>query len=444
VVAFAEDADWSPKDVSFELSGSLRQLGLYTRSTDRDQFEDDIEDDLADGNLRCVLADEFSDCPAFDRVGEKEIGQGLTRLRVQLDVDVHEGVSAVVIYDNEASYGVFDTFEGQLGDNLGTDSFLGAEATLESGEHYTWRHELYRGYLKFENERFEVSIGRQRVAWGVGRLWTPIDRFSAVPPLSLQPDVTSGIDGIDARFNIDGFSYLQVVYAPGGSKREARYAGRLHGVLWDADLSLMGGVFEKAPTVGADFARNLGDAAVRFEVVYTDPKHKVFEIGSAKPKAPDDFWQVVASFDINLEIGTGVYVLSEYLYNGNALGFGKGKAGVLLPLFEATNEAPAPGLGDGPFVTGASGDAFGSSRVITLATHQLGFQLGYDLTPELRGDFVTIVDMNRGSATFFPNLAYSPLDSLEISLGVQLFTGPRRSQYGASEPLVFLLTDWFF
>ncbi len=41
-------------------------------------------------------------------------------------------------------------------------------------------------------------------------------------------------------------------------------------------------------------------------------------------------------------------------------------------------------------------------------------------------------------------LRYSPLDSLELSLGVQLFAGPKLSQYGSSEPLVFLLADWFF
>jgi hypothetical protein len=87
---------------------------------------------------------------------------------------------------------------------------------------------------------------------------------------------------------------------------------------------------------------------------------------------------------------------------------------------------------------------FGSSRVITFVSHQLGLQAGYDLTPELRGDFVTLIDMNRGSAAFFPNLSYSPLDFLEITLGVQLFAGPERSQYGGSEPLVYLLTDWFF
>jgi hypothetical protein len=81
--------------------------------------------------------------------------------------------------------------------------------------------------------------------------------------------------------------------------------------------------------------------------------------------------------------------------------------------------------------------------MITNSAHQIGLQLGYDITPELRGDFVTLIDMQGGSAAFFPNLRYSPLDSLELSLGVQFFAGPKLSQYGSSGPRVYLLADFF-
>lgn len=434
------------EDASVSLSGSLRQIGLYTRGTDAQRFEAAVLSDIALPSTACVRAVAFKNCPAFDVVGKKDVGQGVTRLRVGADLSLRDGVSVVVVYDNEASYGTLDTLASQTGSGLGSESFLGAEGVLKSGKHYDWSHELYRGYIQLETQRFEFSLGRQRVAWGVGRLWTPIDRFSALPPLSLQPDDTPGIDGIDARFNFDGFSYLQFVYAPGGSQKEARYAARMHGVVRDADVSIMAGYFEEAPTVGVDFARNLGDAAIRFEAVFTSPDHKVFELGDARAKAPADFWQVVASFDFNFSYGTGVYFLAEYLYNGNALGFGKGRAGPQLPFFEATDTPPDPALGmiPGPYVRLTNLDRFGSSRVITLSAHQLGWQLGYDLTPELRFDFVSLIDAEAGSAAFFPNLSYSPLDSMETTLGVQLFAGPERSQFGASDYVIYFLADWFF
>ena len=440
---------WSRGDAALSISGSVRQIVLYTQQTDASQFSDAIAADIAANGAAttCVAAASFDRCPAFDLVGDDDVGQGFTRLRLNADLTLTQWLSAHVVYDNEVRYGKIDTLEAALGSGFGSHSFVDAESGISEGEHYDWNQQLYRGYVQIETERFELAVGRQRIAWGVGRLWTPIDRFSALPPLSLQPDQTPGIDSIDGRFNFDGFNYLQFVYAPGDSQRYERWAVRLHGVVFDADISVMGGMFEEAPTLGLDFARNLGDGAIGLEAVYTSPEHKVWMLDDPGPRKLPNFWQVVVSYDINFDLGTGVYFLTEYLYNGNGLGSGQGRAGPILPLFEATNVPPSPAIGGlvpGPYVTGANSDILGSSRIVTNSEHQAGIQFGYDLTPELRGDFVTLVDMSHGSAAFFPNLSYSPLDSIELTMGVQLFAGPDRSQYGSSEPLVYLLADWFF
>jgi hypothetical protein len=441
---------WSQGDASLSVSGSLRQIALYTQQTDLDAFSDAIAADIAaqGGATTCVSATNFSNCPAFNVVGDQDVGQGLTRLRIEADLKLSEWLSLFASYDNEIQYGTLDTLESELGSGFDSRSFLEAEARLSKSSTHDWSHRLYRGYVRLETERIELTVGRQRIAWGVGRLWTPIDRFSALLPLNLQPDVTPGIDSLDGRFNFDGFNYLQVVYAPGSNGSRERWAVRLHGVVLDADLSAMGGVFEGAPTVGVDFARNLLDGAIGFEAVFTSPRRDVWKIGDTSAKSLPDYWQVVVSFDINLDYGSGVYFLTEYLYNGNALGFGSGRAGTTLPFFGSTDVLPDPALAPlnipAPYATGASTNVFGSSRIITHSEHQLGVEVGYDVTPEIRGDFVTLIDMDGGSAAFVPTLRYSPLDSIELTLGVQLFAGPRRSQYGDSEPLVHLLADWFF
>ena len=131
-----------------------------------------------------------------------------------------------------------------------------------------------------------ARIGRQRVSWGVGNLWNPIDRFDPSPPLAIQGDENTGIDAVLARWSWSGFDFIEAVYAPGTSPREARYSGHAHVVWRDTDLSLMGGVYQKAPTVGFDLARNLGDAAIYLEAVWADPRLEVFRIGdpSAAPR----------------------------------------------------------------------------------------------------------------------------------------------------------------
>lgn len=432
---------WEWGELSLELWGSARQIVRFGDQTDSERFQTELLESLP--ATTCVRADQFANCPAFDVVGERGAWQGLTRFRMGADFRMHPMLSATVVYDHELNYGILDTFEAGLRrDLVDRNTFLGAEGVLTSSEHLEWSHRLYRGYLRFESEHVELIVGRQRVAWGVGRLWNPIDRFSAVGPLAIEGDQVLGIDSIDAKWSYDGFSYLELVYSPGTSRDRARYAARLHGVAFDADLSLMGGVFEKAPTIGFDFARNLLDAAVRFEVVYTRPEHEVWKIDEAAPGPVEDFWQAVFSIDGTVPLGSGLTLLFEHLYNGNALGFGSGKAGPLLPFFEAG--PPSPLAPNTPGVQRGSADLFGTSRVVSGGRNQTGFQASYDLMPELSVSALAIYDWDGKSAAFFPTLRYSPLDFAEITLGAQFFVGPRLSEYGSAEHQAYLLVELFF
>ena len=418
---------WSEGAASLELSGSLRELLQLGEQTDLDSFEAALVP-------ACGLVAGFTQCPAFDTVGEKDAWQSLTRLRTRLDLRMTEALSAVVVYDHELRTGILDTFEAEIQQGFRRDDLVDAEGTITSSARADWRHLLYRGYVALETERIDVVVGRQRIAWGVGRLWNPIDRFNAIPPLAVQADQSQGIDSIDARWSFDGLNFMEAVYAPGGGTDEASYALRLHGVVYDTDLLLMGGVFEKAPTLGVDFARNLAGAALRVEAVYTHPEEKVWKIGWLQANELDDFWQVVVSLDYNFDLADGIYALVEHLYNGNALGFGKGKPGTLLPLFEQ----------DGGLVIPGSPALFGTSRVVTAADHQTAVSLAGDITPELRLEFLTIYDWNGRSAAFVPSARYAPLGALEVSVGIQTFSGPRRSQYGSARTLVYLLADLYF
>jgi hypothetical protein len=63
-------------------------------------------------------------------------------------------------------------------------------------------------------------------------------------------------------------------------------------------------------------------------------------------------------------------------------------------------------------------ERLGGSRVVTLARHQTGAMLGYDLTPTLRGDLLVIYDWNGHSSAIAPQLRYTPRGDLEVALGV--------------------------
>jgi hypothetical protein len=284
----------------------------------------------------------------------------------------------------------------------------------------------------------------------VGRLWNPIDRFNPIPPLAIEQSISQGVDSVVATWFATDFAALDAVYAPRPGAEPNDYALRLHGLVADTDYSLMGGVFDDATTFGATLERNLWQMAVHLEAVWADPDAVEWPVGSARPRELSSFWQVVVSLDTNIDVGNGIYALIEHLYDGNALGPGRGRAGSLLSLYESTAIPPdglPPALGaafPGPYVRSIGSDRFAGSRVVTFATHQTGLMLGYDITPALHGDFLVIYDWNGQSSAIAPQLSYTPRGDVEITLGVQLFTGRRASQYGRAENTAFLIVDYFF
>ncbi|MGI9433043.1 MAG: hypothetical protein ACR2PQ_12555 [Myxococcota bacterium] len=438
---------WQWGSASLELGGSIRELATYGGATDGERFRETA----AGAGEDCVLASRFADCPAFEGLGDRDVFQSLTRLRIEADLTITPELSARVVYDNEWLAGGLDTFEGSGADS-DFDTFLGLEDEIhlfglkDQRDHFRWSHRAYRAYIRYDGEQVAATIGRQRIGWGVGRLWSPMDRFSEIPPLALEGDQFPGVDAIEARWQFSGFTYLQAVYAPGTRNEEAKYAIRAHGVARDVDYSVVAGVFDRALSFGFDLATNVGDAAARLEVVYTDPHEDAWDLSDASPSPPDPFWQILVSVDYNFDLGTGLYVLVEHLYNGNALGYGEGLAGNRLPRFEATAVPPSPAAAalGGPYVRPVGTARFAGSRVVTLATHQTGFQVGYDLTSALRLDLVTLWDWPGSSGAYFPQVTWSGWNSAELSFGVQVFSGGKESQYGNREPLVFVLAEWWF
>jgi len=438
VAALAAAADavevWRDGDRWLEASGSIREIVTLTHDTDADGFSRQLAANA------CFDPAAFADCRAFDRIGDRDAWQSLTRLRARFEGGIGKHWSAALVYDNEFRGGILDGLFAVPG--AVPDTFLGAEGRIghATGRH-AWTHSLYRAWLRVEQGPLQVTVGRQRIPWGVGRLWNPIDRFNAIGPLAIEADQSPGIDAIDVRWSFTGFDQLQLVYAPGTRSSDARVAARLQGMVLDTDLGLVVGRFAQAFTVGADMAGNIGDSAWRLEAVWTDPQRRAARLGGLQPEPVERFWQVVVSLDHNFDIGSGLYVLVEHLWDQNALGLGRGRAGALLPFFQTAALPVAP---DRAIALPISPDRFGGSGVVSLVSHQTGVLVGYDLGSALRGDLLVLWDWRGESAAIVPILSFTGFNSLEVSLGAQVFAGGRRSQFGAQSTLLYTQIEWFF
>jgi hypothetical protein len=104
--------------------------------------------------------------------GESQSGgdtwSDLNRLRLDLDLKLSASVNIKVIYDNEAIIGtVLDEPEFISGIEANEETLFDLTKTLVDNPDLFWRHTLYRIYLTYSSDEITLTVGRQRVSWGL-------------------------------------------------------------------------------------------------------------------------------------------------------------------------------------------------------------------------------------------------------------------------------------
>jgi hypothetical protein len=126
-----------------------------------------------------------------------------TRLRMELQGRYRDHWSGQVVYDNEFFLGSGrESLAFQAAKELGAPTWLDLDQTIIDSGDVTWRHLLYRGWLRFANDDVEVVLGRQRIALGRAQLWNPTDIFNLIPPLAVEADQRVGVDSLLARVKL--------------------------------------------------------------------------------------------------------------------------------------------------------------------------------------------------------------------------------------------------
>ena len=327
----------------------------------------------------------------------------LNRLKLEFDLKPTETILIKSIYYNEAIIGpILEKREFVAAKNVREDALFDLSRNIVDSPNLFWRHSLYRLYLSYSKREVNLTVGRQRVAWGQARIWNPTDLFNPVSPLKIEGDQRPGVDAANIDYSLGPLSGINIVYAPGDERAKSSIGARVRTNLKGYDLSMILGEFRKDKVVGFDFAGNIGDGGLRGEGVFTDQKEV------------KDFTRLVLSWDYNFP--NTLYLLLEYLYNG-------GNLGKDTPLFSITE------------FTG---------EIVTRNRNFLATGIGYDLTPLIRSDLYAIYDIDEESLFFNPDIRYNILSNLDWVIGAQIFSGNVDSEYGSFSNTYYTSIEWYF
>jgi len=326
----------------------------------------------------------------------------LNRLRLEMDGD-YSSLRWHLAYDHELLWG------GLVADPVIAASlrrpestWIDASAAISRRTHLNWRHSLYRGWIEYDAGPVNIKLGRQRIAWGSGRIWNPTDRFNPVQPTALEPEQKLGVDAVRAAWHYAGNGSLVVIAAP---PRQAYRTARKLALRWqdtfgEFDVALMGGRIGDEHMFGLDITGNLGDAGVRLEWMQAGKQQR------------GGYGQLVTGLDYTWYpawFSNGLYMAIEYFYNG--------AAGALPPV---------------------------QDRLSSRSPQLLGGMLGYDLAPLWRLDLLMIADMQQRSWFVAPSLKWSLLEDVEVTAITQLPQGIGASEFAGFESLYAVRIDWYF
>lgn len=326
----------------------------------------------------------------------------LNRFRLQGRV-AGRRLQAEAWLDTEVLAGSFlDTPDEALALALPRTTRLDLDWTLVRRGRLLARQRLFRAFVTLDAGRALVTVGRQRVAWGTGFVWTPTDLLNPVSPTAVERDEKGGVDALYVDLSLGALSRLEAVAALGPPGGRGSAAVRATGHLGETDVAVMAGAFRGDRVVGGDFATYVGDAGVRGEAALT------------RTRDGRTYARAVLNADYNFP--GGYYGFVELHHNG-------------------------AGTRDRHRYDTA---ALVSGTLFNVAREYGAVSLTRALSPLVSGSVYALFNLNDGSGLAGPALTWSVAQNLELFAAAYVFYGAKDSEFGALENVYFGALQWYF
>jgi hypothetical protein len=274
-------------------------------------------------------------------------------------------------------------------------------AFADKSGYYGTQH-LFRGYARISSDTADLTIGRQRIPLGTGRLWSALDMLNPANPLQVERDDYVGVDAALMEYKTGALSKFSLVYAPDPDRVSDRWIGQYRTNVKGTDITVSYGKYWEDRLAGMDFATQIGDAGLRGEWAYFMPQNG----------AP---------------------------YRKILLGFDYAFANTLTLSAEAYYSSQSDSERLAQFAQHPQ-----RMQVQPFGSRYAGLSATYEFTPLLKASAYFLFNLSDHSRFVAPSLSYLLADNLSVMGGVQLFAGDGSSEYGRGNTLRYVQLQWFY
>jgi hypothetical protein len=260
--------------------------------------------------------------------------------------------------------------------------------------------------INYSKGKWDITLGRQRVNWGMNLVWNPNDIFNTYNFLDFDYEERPGSDALRVQYYLCDFSKIEVSAKKGRSMDDYIIAGMYKFNTSSYDIQLITGVYQKDWMFGAGWAGNLKDAGFKGEISYFVPMESYLK--SAKVLS--------ASISADYAFKKGLYVNSSLLYNSNAYNFAENLGSLLYTDLNAKNLIP-----------------FKYSGFL---------QFSKEFSPIVSGSVGFIYSPTNHSVIFLPSLNYSVARNWDLNFTGQSFF--EFEEYKTLGNIFFIRLRWSF
>lgn len=247
---------------------------------------------------------------------------------------------------------------------------------------------IERFWARYLSDKIEITIGRQRINWGVNLVWNPNDIFNTYSFIDFDYEERPGSDALRMKLRTGEMSALEIAAKPGQNKNDDVYALMYKMNKGGFDLQFLGGYYEKDAVVGAGWAGSLGQIGFKGEATYFHHAEKF----------SDTSGMVNANVEFDYTIAGKIYANASYLFNSE---------GLTKPDATAASQLVSNGTISAKFMSPAKHSAF--------------LQLKSISSPVISAAISGIYFFEMDGIYIFPSVTYSINNRWDISLFLQSY-----------------------
>ena len=296
----------------------------------------------------------------------------------------------------------------------GNYDFLNLDAVLWNKKNTVGYAEIDRLYMDWYYGKLELTLGRQRIAWGTSWTWNPTDIFNPISVLDFDYEERPAVDAFRMQYYTGAVSKIEFVLAPAKTSKNIIAAGLLSFNKWDYDFNFIGGVKKERWLIGTSWSGDIEGAGFRGELLVSKGKEISIPFSNSTFGSDNPIYSFVLSGDYTFP--NSFYIHTEVLHNN-----------IGVENQTSLYQQQALNLG-----------------LLTAAKWSIYQEFAYNITPLMRGTIFGLFNPNDKSYVIVPSVTYSVVTNLDLLLLGMFFKGNALTEYGDYGSTLFIRLKYSF